>query len=166
VCTRTQVALRFQPQGLGPAQLALSCMLNHSAASSVPLQLSGAASEPRLAWDAPSNRLFFRPTCVGASSARQLTLRNVSHVPVGWQWLLSRKLQGAVDVQPQVRVCARVCLWVALLLRLQTCARGRACMRMALPPCASPQLLRGAADLPLVCAARLATNAARPAARL
>jgi hypothetical protein len=98
-----QVALRFQPASLVLTELRLACVFNHSASSSAALLLSGAASEPQLAWDLSSSRLFFRPTCVGAASQRQLTVRNVSRVPVGWQWVLSRKLQDAVTVEPMVR---------------------------------------------------------------
>jgi hypothetical protein len=97
-----QVALRFLPQDLNPAELKLSCIFNHSASNSAAVLLSGTAAEPRLVWDVPDNRLFFRPTCVGASSQRQLTVRNASKVPVGWQWVLSKKLQDAVSVAPVV----------------------------------------------------------------
>jgi hypothetical protein len=97
-----QVALRFKPSVLSPAELRLSCIFNHSASNSTTVLLSGTASEPRLVWDVPNNRLFFRPTCVGTSSQRQLTVRNASKVPVGWQWVLSRKLQDAVSVSPAV----------------------------------------------------------------
>lgn len=103
-----QVALRFKPCDLNPAELRLTCIFNHSAANSSSLLLCGTAAEPRLVWDVPDNRLFFRPTCVGAGSERQLTVRNASKVPVGWQWVLSRKLQDAVAVAPVVsgRGCA------------------------------------------------------------
>lgn len=104
-----QVALRFLPADLNPAELKLSCVFNHSACNSTSVMLSGTACEPRLVWDLPDNRLFFRPTCVGASSRRQLTVRNASKVPVGWQWVLSKKLQDAVSVAPVVS--ARGLLW-------------------------------------------------------
>lgn len=97
-----QVALRFKPCDLNPAELRLSCIFNHSASNSSTVLLSGTASEPRLVWDVPDNRLFYRPTCVGASSQRQLTVRNASKVPVGWQWVLSKKLQDAVTITPMV----------------------------------------------------------------
>jgi hypothetical protein len=99
-----QVALRFKPSDLNPAELKLLCVFNHSTSNSTTVLLSGTASEPRLVWDVPDNRLFFRPTCVGASSRRQLTVRNASKVPVCWQWALSRKLQGAVSVAPVVSI--------------------------------------------------------------
>lgn len=101
-----QVALRFKPSDLNPAELKLLCVFNHSTLNSTTVLLSGIASEPRLVWDVPDNRLFFRPTCVGASSRRQLTVRNASKVPVCWQWALSRKLQGAVSVAPVVSTVA------------------------------------------------------------
>ncbi len=49
-------------------------------------------------------RLFFRPTCTGAASAREVSVRNVSGVPLAWRWVVGRKLDGVVHVEPQVRV--------------------------------------------------------------
>jgi uncharacterized protein YcfL len=77
-------------------------VFNTTAVNSSTLLLTGCASEPQLSWDVQDSQLFFRPTCVGASSQRSITVTNVSRVPVGWQWLLSKKLQEAVTVQPMV----------------------------------------------------------------
>jgi hypothetical protein len=97
-----QVALRFKPRDLLPVQLKLTCVFNNTSVNSSTLLLTGCASEPQLSWDVKDSQLFFRPTCVGASSQRVITVTNVSRVPVSWQWLLSKKLQEAVTVQPMV----------------------------------------------------------------
>lgn len=115
-----QVALRFLPVDFNPAELKLSCIFNHSVTNSASVLLSGVASELRLVWDVPDNRLFFRPTCVGASSQRQLTVRNASKVPVGWQWVLSTKLQDAVSVAPVVSFKSRAA-WTLLDLHHAVC---------------------------------------------
>ncbi len=41
-----------------------------------------------------------RPTCVGASSQRTVTLHNPSRVPVAFRWRLPARLQGHVSVSP------------------------------------------------------------------
>lgn len=100
--TVLQVALRFSPVDLSSALLKLTCIFNNTAANSTTVLLSGIAAEPQLSWDVPDGKLFFRPTCVGAMSQRVVTVSNVSHVPVGWEWAMSRKLQDAVTVDPWV----------------------------------------------------------------
>ena len=95
-----QIAFRFKPCALHNSQLKLICSLNHT--SEVALMLMGVACEPQLSWDVADGQLFFRPTCAGASSQRVVTVRNASRVPVGWKWVLSKKLQEAVSVQPAV----------------------------------------------------------------
>lgn len=112
-----QVALRFKPGDLRPTQLKLTCIFNNTALNSTTLLLTGVASEPQLSWDVPDGQLYFRPTCVGATSHRQVTVTNMSRVPVGWQWVLSKKLQEAVSVDPWVSggVC-HLPLLAALLL--------------------------------------------------
>lgn len=100
-----QVALRFKPASLSPCLLKLTCIFNNTSANSTTILLSGTASQPQLSWDITDGKLFFRPTCVGATSQRVVTVTNVSRVPVGWQWVLSKKLQEAVTMEPMVSDC-------------------------------------------------------------
>ena len=96
------VALKFNPKQPGPATARATCTFNGIASTGVSIALSGTAHVPRLSFqDASSgNTLFFRPTCLGASSQRTLTLRNPSRVPVSFAWQLPPKLQGVVSVSP------------------------------------------------------------------
>jgi len=89
---RLQVAFRFKPCALHSSQLKLLCTLNHT--SEVPLMLVGAAGEPQLTWDVEDGQLFFRPTCVGASSQRAVTVKNASRVPVGWKMGAQQEAAG------------------------------------------------------------------------
>ncbi len=91
------------------------------------LLLRGSGHDPALALDCGSS-LFFRPTCAGASSSRAVTVRNTSRVPVAWRWVLSKLLQEAVAVEPQVGrvykaaiVCSTVHLFHVCLIRARCC---------------------------------------------
>ena len=89
---------------------------NHTATDSTAVQLLGSAYEPQLqlataatAGIEGGHKLYFRPTCIGAQSHRELLLYNPTRVSIGWCWKLSKVLQGAVEVLPQVG-CAPVLL--------------------------------------------------------
>lgn len=64
------------------------------------LQLRGSAQLPRLQLLGPGSDapLRLRPTCLGASSSRSVTLHNPSQVPAAFRWVASSKAGGAVQV--------------------------------------------------------------------
>jgi hypothetical protein len=66
------------------------------------LLLRGSAQLPRLQLLGPGSDgpLRLRPTCIGASSSRTVTLHNPSQVAAGFSWVVSRKAQGALQVRP------------------------------------------------------------------
>eukprot|EP00798_Chlamydomonas_sp_ICE-L_P020949 gene20949-27801_t len=94
-----KLSLRFSPLDTTPVVAKARCLLNSVSATAVEIKLSGAAYTPRLTFDLPGP-LFFRPTCVGASSQRQLTIHNPSRVPVGFAWKVPAKLKSVVGVSP------------------------------------------------------------------
>ncbi|GIL85005.1 hypothetical protein Vretimale_9849 [Volvox reticuliferus] len=94
------VGLRFHPTDTQPAAATARVTFNGVAANAVSLSLRGCAHNPRLATDLPSGTLYFRPTCVGASSQRAITLHNSSRVPLDFRWRLPAKLVGMVTVTP------------------------------------------------------------------
>ena len=104
--SQTLVAMRFSPRSTAAALSAhLTVVFNCSAANSAGLSVRGRVHEPALTTSlAPSNRLFLRPTCVGSSSTRHVSIVNPGRVPVAWQWVLSRKLSGVVAVKREVCV--------------------------------------------------------------
>ncbi|KAI8476927.1 MAG: hypothetical protein J3K34DRAFT_516186 [Monoraphidium minutum] len=100
------IALRYAPPA-APAALdvAVPLTFNRSPADTATLAVRGGAHEPALATSlAPGNRLFLRPTCVGAASARAVEVVNAGRVAAGWRWAVSRKLEGVVAVEPQCGV--------------------------------------------------------------
>ncbi|KAK3287418.1 hypothetical protein CYMTET_5071, partial [Cymbomonas tetramitiformis] len=76
----------------------LTCMLNNSPTNLLELTLSGTASIPRLKLD--SSSVYFKPTCVGATSMRHVQLRNTSRIPVHFQWVIPEKMQGMFSITP------------------------------------------------------------------
>ncbi|KAG1664126.1 hypothetical protein FOA52_011949 [Chlamydomonas sp. UWO 241] len=94
------VGLQFTSTDDSPQAATTSLVFNGVAATAVPLQLSGHAFVPRLTFNAPGGALYFRPTCLGASSARALVVTNPSRVPVAFAFVLPARLQGIVSVSP------------------------------------------------------------------
>ncbi|EFJ47120.1 hypothetical protein VOLCADRAFT_92245 [Volvox carteri f. nagariensis] len=94
------VGLRFSPTDTRPAVATALVTFNGVASNAVSLALRGCAHTPRLTTDLPSSTLYFRPTCVGASSQRAIALHNPSRVPLDFRWKLPAKLAGMVSVTP------------------------------------------------------------------
>jgi hypothetical protein len=103
-----KVGLQFQPSTAGTWRARLNAVFNHTATDSTAVQLLGSAYEHQLqlstaaAGGEGGHKLYFRPTCIGAQSHRELLMYNPTRVSVGWCWKLSQVLQGAVEVLPQV----------------------------------------------------------------
>ncbi|KAK9812626.1 hypothetical protein WJX72_000839 [[Myrmecia] bisecta] len=93
------VALRFQADSVGRFSALAKCVINSSQANALPLALHGTVSVPALALDAGST-LFFKPTCIGATSVRSLMLRNTSRIPVAFQWAVPQRWQRCFLVSP------------------------------------------------------------------
>ncbi|KAJ9506854.1 hypothetical protein QJQ45_029976, partial [Haematococcus lacustris] len=116
--THMLVALRFSPTDTRPHTARAQLVLNGAPLSTLTITLKGCGHTPRLLLHvgggppaaaaagqkvgaaAPPCTLFFRPTCVGATSSRALTLHNASRVPLAWQWQLPARLSGVVWVSP------------------------------------------------------------------
>ena len=56
-------------------------------ASAQPLLVQASVSVPAISVE-PAGSLFFKPTCLGASSQRALTLHNASRVPLVYQVMI------------------------------------------------------------------------------
>lgn len=99
------VALRYAPAGAPHAlSVRLPLVYNHTSANSASLLLTGGCFEPLVTTSlAPANKLYLRPTCAGSASTRALEVVNPGRVPVSWRWALTKRLEGVVDLHPQVR---------------------------------------------------------------
>lgn len=107
LCKRiVQVAVRFQPTTTRPVEAKALLTLNNVTLAATEITLRGAGHAPRVIVDVgnaaagtagaaatgagvggvSSKAIYFRPTCVGATAQRTVTLKNPSRVPVAWQW--------------------------------------------------------------------------------
>ncbi|KAF5836871.1 hypothetical protein DUNSADRAFT_5310, partial [Dunaliella salina] len=123
------VALQFKPSHPVVRATRATLVLNSSPLNATHITLRGAGDVPKLTFtDTPHpsapgvvvpvggrakshsesssqmrgkvTSLYFRPTCVGASSRRMLTIHNPSRVAVGWKWQLPPKLEGIISATP------------------------------------------------------------------
>ncbi|GBF91298.1 hypothetical protein Rsub_03618 [Raphidocelis subcapitata] len=143
------VALRYAPATAGDSlDAVLSVVFNRVPADAARVRVTGAAHEPLLATSlGPGGRLFLRPTCVGAASARGVELINPGPVATGWRWALSRRLGGAVSVAPAAGVLegGESCeVTFTFAPRAARVYEGRAAVRL-LPPEAVEATLAAAA---------------------
>jgi len=44
--------------------------------------------------------MFFKPTCVGTTSSRSYTVRNLSRLPVNFEWRIRQSDATVLSVQP------------------------------------------------------------------
>lgn len=107
------VGLRFRPSSNQHYSAKAVIIFNGATMYPTEIELNGSGSQPQLMFDlgagagmgaatrsGTSNTLFFRPTCVGASSQRTLTVLNPSRVSVMFKWQMPSKLEGVVAVAP------------------------------------------------------------------
>jgi hypothetical protein len=82
----------------------LQVLYNGTSLNQDALLLRGSAQLPRLQLLGPGSDgpLRLRPTCVGGSSSRTVTLHNPTQVAAGFCWAVSHRAQGAVQVRPRL----------------------------------------------------------------
>lgn len=77
----------------------MKCIFNKAVMNAIEVQVTGVACNPDISFHG-SGTLFFKPTCVGASSERTIKVKNNSKVPVGFQWTIPEKLRNVFKVLP------------------------------------------------------------------
>lgn len=89
-CHKVPCAMQTRVRSILPASLPAFCRVPHGMytcwlqAAAQTLVVSAPVSMPSLSIQ-PAGALFFKPTCIGASSQRQLTLHNTSRVPLAFK---------------------------------------------------------------------------------
>lgn len=94
-----QVGFRFWAEEPQTYRCSVLCVLNNAVANATEINLKGVAYLPKLELDVPG-ALFFKPTCVGASSQRTVTVTNTSRLSVAFQWSLLEKDCGVFEASP------------------------------------------------------------------
>ena len=91
------IGLRFHAKEAAKYTETIICTLNNSTAAAIELSLTGTGYVPKLIMDGMK---YFKPTCVGASSKRELKIVNPSRIPVVFDWSVPERLAGNVIIQP------------------------------------------------------------------
>ncbi|KAL3152962.1 hypothetical protein ABBQ38_011992 [Trebouxia sp. C0009 RCD-2024] len=95
------LGLCFQSDQKGVHTARLTCVINSNQASAQSLLIQANVSTPAISFE-PAGSLFFKPTCLGASSQRALTMQNTSRVPLVYQWTVPPHMRNSFAVQPQM----------------------------------------------------------------
>ena len=77
----------------------LVCTLNNSSENILDLEIFGGGHIPHLVVD---STLYLKPTCIGASSCRDLKMFNNSKIPVVYEWHVPDRLKNILTIEPSV----------------------------------------------------------------
>eukprot|EP00753_Platysulcus_tardus_P017846 PLAT6585.1.p1 GENE.PLAT6585.1~~PLAT6585.1.p1 ORF type:complete len:1751 (+),score=937.33 PLAT6585.1:33-5285(+) len=91
------LAVRFTPAEAGSFSRRLAIQLNNSDFNALDVLLSGVGQLPTMELQSPL--LAFKPTAVGLHSSRSFSLRNVSRLPVTFEWRVADRFAGLLSVE-------------------------------------------------------------------
>ncbi|XP_074643169.1 cilia- and flagella-associated protein 65-like [Tubulanus polymorphus] len=74
--------------------------LNDANKNDVDITLFGSAETPDVLLDS-DGVMYFKPTCVGTNSRRQFSVRNVSRIPIRFEWHLTHEESKVLSVEPR-----------------------------------------------------------------
>ena len=95
----TLVTFRFDARDVEAHREILTCALNGSTENAVALDVRAQGHVPKLkvGFD---NSFVFKPTCVGAVTARDVDVTNLSRINVLYEWDIPEKLASTIAVEP------------------------------------------------------------------
>jgi hypothetical protein len=96
------VTVRFTPRFERTYNVTLPLILNHTPDNgTIALTLIASAGIPRLLL--PDKGIFcIKPTCLGVTSSRSCTLRNISRLPLRFEWRIPKKYKNVIQANPSV----------------------------------------------------------------
>lgn len=97
------LAAQFSPGDLQRVSGSVCIVLNGSEAASPTVTFEGRGYMTTVTVE-PSGGLLCKPTCPGASSGRDLTLKNHSRLPVAYAWLLPPEAEQMFRIEPATGV--------------------------------------------------------------
>lgn len=92
--------VRTSPSDGGLVKHTVPLQLNYSSDYTQEIVLSSRAESPQLSLET-EGKLYFKPTSVGSRSERSYSLRNVSRVPVHFEWRIQQEHLPYVSVSPR-----------------------------------------------------------------
>ena len=88
---------RFVPSDTARKRCAVMCVLNGIAGASQRIELSGVGCRPAAA---AADVLYVKPTALGLVSRATFPLKNLSRIPLRYEWTLSSSTKKIIDVIP------------------------------------------------------------------
>ena len=93
------VTVCFRPRHAQSYTYQLGYTLNNAPDRNAVIRLDGAGCLPRVAVE-DDGMVYFKPTCLGVTSTRQVRLRNTSRIPVCYEWRLPERYADELSVHP------------------------------------------------------------------
>ena len=93
------ITFRFDASDCEPQRELLVCALNGSSTHCLELDVRAQGHVPKLRVGSDDS-FVFKPTCVGAVTARDVDVTNVSRINVLYEWAIPPKLQSTLRVTP------------------------------------------------------------------
>ena len=97
------VALRAKPTEAREYLAPLRCVMNYSPQRAVQIPLKSTGYIPKLALQ-NDGLLYFKPTCVGATSTLEYEISNPSQIATAFEWEIPRKLSKSIRVEPSAGI--------------------------------------------------------------
>ncbi|XP_052814504.1 cilia- and flagella-associated protein 65-like isoform X2 [Mya arenaria] len=92
--------VKFLPKEVKTYKHKLKMRLNDNTKYDKELQLVGSAEAPQVLLDT-QGEMFFKPTCIGTSSKRTYAIKNVSRIPLRFEWKLRFADKNLLSVTPE-----------------------------------------------------------------
>ncbi|KAL4217273.1 hypothetical protein ACF0H5_023724 [Mactra antiquata] len=98
---QTQIfVVKITPKEVKTYKHKLKMKLNDNKKYDKELQLAGSAEAPQVLLDT-QGEMFFKPTCIGTSSKRTYSIKNVSRIPLRFEWKLRFADKNLLSVYPE-----------------------------------------------------------------
>lgn len=93
------VSVRFRPKLARMYTHVLKCLLNNSEDAAINIRVTGAGNLPHVRLEG-SGMLYFKPTCMGATSRRTSDVINLSRIPLRFRWRVPERVQEELRIRP------------------------------------------------------------------
>lgn len=92
--------VKITPKEVKTYKRKLKLKLNDNSKYDREFDLSGSAEAPQVLLDT-QGEMYFKPTCIGTSSKRTYSIKNVSRIPLRYEWKLRFADKNLLSVQPE-----------------------------------------------------------------
>ncbi|KAG2392302.1 hypothetical protein C9374_012554 [Naegleria lovaniensis] len=97
------IVFKFSPTEPGSYQDSIKCIFNDSPNHTVTIPIFGMSFLPSISFG-KDGKLFFKPTLIGASSVKELTLHNPSRIPITYEWDIPKDFSSVFSVSKKTGI--------------------------------------------------------------